>query len=52
MRLGKYGHLTLPVVFLDIVIPDIDFVEEALVQCNCKNTFVDNGDLQIITIKF
>ena len=30
----KYGHLTLPVVSPDKVIPDIDFTDEVVVHCD------------------
>ena len=29
----KYGHLILPEVFPDKVIPDIEFTDDAVVQC-------------------
>ena len=31
---SKYGHLMLPGTFTDKVIPDIDFTDEAVVQCD------------------
>ena len=31
---SKYGHLTLPRLFPDKIIPDIDFTDEAVVQCD------------------
>ena len=31
--MSKYGHLMLPVTFPDKVTPDIDFIDEAVVQC-------------------
>ena len=34
MRSIKYGHLTLSGVFSGKAIPDIDFTDEAVVQCN------------------
>ena len=30
----KYGHLMLPVAFSHIVTPDINFTDEAVVQCD------------------
>ena len=37
----------------DKVIPDIDFIDGAAVQCSsCKDTFLDAGNLQMITNKF
>ena len=30
----KYGHLMLPEAFPDKVTPDIDFTDEAVVQCD------------------
>ena len=32
MRWAKYGHLKLTGVFLDKLIPDIDFTDEAVVR--------------------
>ena len=32
--LAKYGHLTLPWVFSTKLIHDIDFADEAVVQCD------------------
>ena len=34
IMLSKYGNLMLPRVFSDKVIPDIDFTDEAVVQCD------------------
>ena len=31
--MSKYGYLMLPVTFPDKVTPDIDFIDEAVVQC-------------------
>ena len=31
---AKCRHLTLPVIFSDKVIPDIDFTDEAVLQCD------------------
>ena len=31
---SKYGHLMLPEVFSDKVTPNIDFTDEAVVQCD------------------
>ena len=31
--MSKYGHLMLPVTFPDNITPDIDFIDEAVVQC-------------------
>ena len=37
----------------DKVIPDIDFIDGAAVQCSsCKDTFLGAGNLQMITNKF
>ena len=33
-RRSKYGHFTLSGVFLDKVIPSIDFTEQVVVQCD------------------
>ena len=34
IMLSKYGNLMLPRVFSDKAIPDIDFTDEAVVQCD------------------
>ena len=31
--MSKYGHLMLPEAFPDKITPDIDFIDEAVVQC-------------------
>ena len=31
---AQCGHLTLPMIFLDKVIPDVDFTDEAVLQCD------------------
>ena len=31
--MSKYGHLMLPEAFSDKFTPDIDFIDEAVVQC-------------------
>ena len=42
-----------PATFSDKVTPDIDFIDEAVVQCfSCKNTFEGAGNLQMITTQF
>ena len=48
---GKYGHLTLPVVFSDKVIPDNDFTGKGVVSIcfSSKNTFEVDVSIQIIT---
>ena len=51
----KYGDFMLPGAFSDKVNLDIDFIDEAVVQCYVpvvKNTFVGVGNLQMITSKF
>ena len=54
MTRAKYDHFTLPGLFL--VIPNIDFTEQVVVQCDryssCKNIFVDDDYMQIIRNKF
>ena len=34
IMVSKYGHLMLPGAFPDKVNPDIDFIDEAVVQCD------------------
>ena len=34
MRRAKYRHMALPGVFLDKVIPDFGFTDDAVVQCD------------------
>ena len=51
---SKYGHLILPRVFPDKIIPVTDVTDEAIVNVifSWKDTFVGAGNLQIITNKF
>ena len=43
----------LPGAFPDKVTPDINFTDEAVVQCSsCTNAFVSGGNLRMITNKF
>ena len=42
IMVSKYGHLMLPGVFPDKITPEIDFTDEAVVQCDVPvitNTF-------------
>ena len=47
-------HLRLTGIFLDKANSNINFTDEALVRCDfqLQNTFLDVGDIQIITNKF
>ena len=52
---SKYSYLALPGVFSDKIIPDIDFINEAIGQCDIpllKILFVGAIKLQMITNKF
>ena len=51
----KYRHLMLPGAFPEKVISDVDFTDEAVVQCDfpvIKTSLVEASNLQMITNKF
>ena len=53
--MSKYSYLALPGVFSDKIIPDTDFINEAIGQCDIpllKILFVGASKLQMITNKF
>ena len=54
MKRTEYGHLMQPGLFLDKVISDIDFTNEAVVQFDAqvRKILLDDGDIQKITNKF